>query len=39
MYSIDEKSFMLGALTSSKQVFSRRMYEDEKIKTHTQDGS
>jgi hypothetical protein len=36
---MDEKSFMLGVLTCSKQVFSRRMYEDGKIKAHIQDGS
>jgi hypothetical protein len=39
MYNMDEKNFMLGALTCSKQVFSRRMYEDGKIKAHIQDGS
>jgi hypothetical protein len=38
-YNMDEKGFMLGVLTCSKQVFSRRMYEDGKIKAHIQDGS
>jgi hypothetical protein len=38
-YNMDEKGFMLGVLTDSKRAFSKRMYEDEKIKTHIQDGS
>jgi hypothetical protein len=39
MYNMDEKGFMLGVLTRSKRVFSRRMYEDGKMKAHIQDGS
>jgi hypothetical protein len=39
MYSMDKKGFMLGVLTRSKRVFSRRLYEEGKIKAHTQDGS
>jgi hypothetical protein len=32
MYNMDEKDFMLGVLTRSKRVFSRRLYEEEKIR-------
>jgi hypothetical protein len=39
MYNMDEKGFMLGVLTCSKRVFSRRLYEEGKIKAHIQDGS
>jgi hypothetical protein len=39
MYNMDEKGFMLRVLTRSKRVFSRRMYEDGKMKAHIQDGS
>jgi len=39
MYNMDEKGFMLGVLTRSKRVFSRRLYEEGKIKAHIQDGS
>jgi hypothetical protein len=38
-YNMDEKGFMLGVLTDSKRAFSKRMYEDGKIKAHIQDGS
>jgi hypothetical protein len=38
-YNMDEKGFMLGILTRSKRVFSRRLYEEGKIKAHIQDGS
>jgi hypothetical protein len=38
-YNMDEKGFMLGVLTRSKRVFSRRLYEEGKIKAHIQDGS
>jgi hypothetical protein len=38
MYNMDEKGFMLGVLTRSKRVFSRRLYEEGKIKAHIQDG-
>jgi hypothetical protein len=30
---------MLGILTRSKRVFSRRLYEEGKIKAHIQDGN
>jgi hypothetical protein len=39
MYNMDEKDFKLGVLTRSKRVFSRRMYEDGKMKAYIQDGS
>lgn len=39
MYNMDEKGCMLGILTRSKRVFSRRLYEEGKIKAHIQDGS
>jgi hypothetical protein len=39
MYNMDKKGFMLGVLTRSKWVFSRRLYEEGKIKAHIQDGS
>jgi hypothetical protein len=38
-YNIDEKGFMLGILTRSERVFSRRLYEEGKIKAHIQDGN
>jgi hypothetical protein len=34
---MDEKGFMLGVLTRSKRVFSRRLYEEGKINAHIQD--
>jgi hypothetical protein len=39
MYNMDEKGCMLGILTRSKRVFSRRLYEEGKIKAHIQDGN
>jgi hypothetical protein len=39
IYNIDEKGFMLGVLTRSKRVFSRRLYEEGKIKAYIQDGN
>jgi hypothetical protein len=39
MYNMDEKGFMLGVLTRSKQVFSRRLYKEGKIKAHIQDSN
>jgi hypothetical protein len=36
---MDEKGFMLKVLTRSKRVFSRRLYEDGKIKAHVQDSN
>jgi hypothetical protein len=34
IYNMDEKGFMLGVLTRLKRVFSRRLYEEGKIKAH-----
>jgi hypothetical protein len=39
MYNMDEKGCMLGILTRSKRVFSRRLFEEGKIKAHIQDGN
>jgi hypothetical protein len=39
IYNIDKKGFMLGVLTRSKQVFSRRLYKEGKIKAHIQDSN
>jgi hypothetical protein len=39
IYNMDEKGFMLGVLTRSKRVFSRRLYKKGKIKAHIQDGN
>jgi hypothetical protein len=36
---MDETGFMLRVLTRSKRVFSRRLYEEGKIKDHIQDGN
>jgi hypothetical protein len=36
---MDKKSFLLGILTRSKRLFSRRLYKERKIKAHIQDGS
>jgi hypothetical protein len=33
MYNIDKKGFLLGAVTRSKRVFSRRLYGEEKLKS------
>jgi hypothetical protein len=38
-YNMDKKGFMLGVLTRSKRLFSRRLYEEGKIKAHIQDGN
>jgi hypothetical protein len=38
MYNIDEDDFILGALTHSERAFSRKLYEEGKIKAHIQDG-
>jgi DNA-binding transcriptional regulator YhcF (GntR family) len=34
MYNMDKKCFLLGILTRSTRVFSRRLYEEGKIKAH-----
>jgi hypothetical protein len=39
MYNMDKKGCMLGILTRSKRVFSRRLYEEGKIKAHIQDSN
>jgi hypothetical protein len=31
---MDEKGFMLGVLTRSKRIFSKRLYEEGKIKAY-----
>jgi hypothetical protein len=31
---MDKKGFMLGILTSSKRIFSKRLYEEGKIKAY-----
>jgi hypothetical protein len=36
---MDKKGFMLGVLTRLKRVFSRRLYEEGKIKAYIQDGN
>jgi hypothetical protein len=38
-YNIDKKGFLLGILTRSKQIFSRRLYKEGKIKAHIQDSN
>jgi hypothetical protein len=39
MYNMDVKGCMLGILTRLKQVFSKRLYKEGKIKAHIQDGN
>ncbi|KAF1928461.1 uncharacterized protein M421DRAFT_63035 [Didymella exigua CBS 183.55] len=39
IYNMDEKGCMLGILTRLKRVFSRRLYEEGKIKAHIQDSN
>jgi hypothetical protein len=36
MYNIDEKGFLLGVVTRSKRVLSRRLYEEGKLKSMIQ---
>lgn len=38
-YNIDEKGFLLGVVTRSKRVFSRRLYEEGKLRSIMQDGN
>jgi hypothetical protein len=38
-YNMDEKGFLLGILSRSKRIFSKRLYEEGKIKAHIQDGN
>jgi hypothetical protein len=38
-YNMDEKGFLLGVVTGSKRVFSRRLYEEGKFKSMIQDGN
>lgn len=37
-YNIDKKGFFFGAVTRSKRVFSKRLYEEEKFGPTIQDG-
>jgi hypothetical protein len=37
IYNMDEKGFLLSILTQLKRVFSRQLYEDQKIRSHIQD--
>jgi hypothetical protein len=39
IYNMDKKGFMLGVLTCLKRVFSRRLYEEGKLRAHIQDGN
>ncbi len=39
IYNMDEKGFLLGIGGRSKRVFSRRMYEQGKLRAYIQDGS
>ncbi|KAF2832717.1 hypothetical protein CC86DRAFT_425334 [Ophiobolus disseminans] len=39
MYNMDKKGCMLGILTCSKRIFSKRLYEEGNIKAHIQDGN
>jgi hypothetical protein len=39
MYNIDEKSFAVGIIGRSKQVFSRRKWEAKEVTGALQDGS
>jgi hypothetical protein len=36
---MDEIGFLLRVVTRSKRVFSRRLYEEEKLKSMIQDGN
>jgi hypothetical protein len=36
---MDEKGFMIGVTTRTKHVFSRRMWEENEVKTSLQDGN
>jgi hypothetical protein len=38
-YNMDEKGFLLGVVTKSMRVFSRRPYEEGKLKAWIQDGN
>jgi hypothetical protein len=39
IYNIDEKGFLLGVVTRSKRIFSKRMYEAGKLRSILQDGN
>ncbi|KAF2849415.1 hypothetical protein T440DRAFT_399091, partial [Plenodomus tracheiphilus IPT5] len=38
-YNMDEKGFLLGVVTRSKRVFSRRLYQEGRLRSIIQDGS
>jgi hypothetical protein len=38
-YNIDEKGFLIGILSRSKRVFSRRMWEKKEVRASLQDGN
>ena len=39
IYNMDEKGFLLGVVTRSKRIFSKRMYEAGKLRSILQDGN
>jgi hypothetical protein len=39
IYNMDEKGFLLGILSRTKRIFSKRLYEAGKMKAHIQDGN
>ncbi|KAF1965371.1 hypothetical protein BU23DRAFT_489819, partial [Bimuria novae-zelandiae CBS 107.79] len=38
-YNIDEKGFLIGIISQSKRVFSRRMWEKKEVRASLQDSS
>ncbi|KAF2742948.1 DDE-domain-containing protein [Sporormia fimetaria CBS 119925] len=38
-YNMDEKGFLIGIISRSKRVFSRRMWEEKEVRAAIQDGS
>jgi hypothetical protein len=36
---VDEKGFLFGIVSTTKGIFSKRLYEEGKIKAHIQDGN
>ncbi|KAL1995986.1 hypothetical protein VTN49DRAFT_521 [Thermomyces lanuginosus] len=39
MYNMDERGFLIGVLTKTKRIFSRRLYEKGELKHIIQDGN
>jgi hypothetical protein len=39
IYNMDEKGFLIGILSRSKRIFSRRMWERKEVQASLQDGS